>query len=154
MDYTKIMERLTEYRDDRDWENSHTTKKLTTSICIKAANLLETFQWKGDEELIQKNEKTEIEENVADILISLLYLCRNLDITTDNIEATIYSRIIKESTNMHLTGQQSNIHNSKVIEFKNIDKILIFSLISSKVFYNLFPTLLNIAELAQMKEVA
>lgn len=127
MDFTAIMEELIKFRDDRDFEQFHTTKNLSISICLKAANLLETFQWSNDENIRQiiKNDKSQIEEKLADIMIYLIYLCRNLDISSDSIEAAIYSRIIKESTNMHLTGQSEilkNTHNSKVIEFKHLEK--------------------------------
>lgn len=150
MDFGAIIKELVKFRDDRDFEQFHTTKNLSISICLKAANLLETFQWSDDESIgqIVMNDKTEIEEKVADILIYLIYLCRNLDINSDSIEAAIYSRIIKESTNMHLTGQSENTKNvqtSKVIDFKHLEKSIIISLISSAAFANLYPALLGIA---------
>ena len=125
LDFNKIMEKLIEFRDDRDFKRFHTTKNLTISICIKAANLLETFQWRDDEkikQIIKSEKKTEIEEKVAEIMIFLMYLCNNLGISSDNIEAAIYSKIIKESANMQLTGQPEiphNISNSKIYKFKN-----------------------------------
>ena len=153
MDYAKIMEKLVDYRDDKDWEQFHTTKNLTISICTRAANLLEAFQWKDDEEIMQiiKSDKTEIEEKLADIVLFIFYLSHNLGITSDNFEAAIYYRIIKEYTNMHLTDQQENsqnIHKSKTTEFKHLEKILIISFMSSTVFNNLYPALFYIAELA------
>lgn len=153
MDFTAIMDELIKFRDDKDFEQFHTTKNLSISICLKAAELLETFQWSNDESIRQiiKNDKTEIEEKLADIMIYLIYMCRNLDISSDSIEAAIYSRIIKESTNMHLTGQKEfseNMHPSKVIDFKHVEKSIIISLISSAVFANFYPALLEVAQLA------
>lgn len=123
MDIKKIMEKLIEFRDDRDFKRFHTTKNLTMSICIQAAKLLETFQWRDDEKIktmVNSEKKTEIEEKVADIMIYLMYLCNNLNISSDEMEATIYTRIIKESSNMQLTRQpeiSENIPKAQIYKF-------------------------------------
>ncbi len=125
MDITKIMEKLIEFRDDQDFKRFHTTKNLTISICIQASKLLETFQWRDDEkikQIVNSEKKAEIEEKLADIMIYLMYLCNNLDISGDRMEANIYTRIIKESSNMKLTREPEISHNiptAKIYRFNN-----------------------------------
>jgi len=124
MDFTTIMEELIKFRDDRDFKQFHTTKNLTMSICIEATKLLETFQWRNDERIDQivENDKANIEDKLANILIYAMYLCHNLGINDTSIEAAIYSRIIKESTNMHLTCHREiplNKPDSNIIELGN-----------------------------------
>ena len=38
---------------DRNWERYHLSKNLAMSIAIEAAELMEYFQWKDNEERIQ-----------------------------------------------------------------------------------------------------
>jgi hypothetical protein len=117
MDYRSIMEQIIEYRNEREQKQSLTTKDCAISICINAANLLETIQCKADEETMQI-EKTEILEKMAEFILPLLYMCHNLGITSDTMEATIYSTIIK---GYNLTDKEEflqNINNSKIIDFK------------------------------------
>lgn len=125
MDIKKIMEKLIEFRDDRDFKRFHTTKNLTISICVQAAKLLETFQWRDDEKIkqvVNSEKKTEIEEKLADIMIYLMYLCNNLNISSDRMEATIYARIIKESCNMQLTRQPEIPENTPKAQIYNFNK--------------------------------
>lgn len=69
---------------DRKWEKYHKPKNLAESISIEAAELLEEFQWKSEEEIeslledIEK--KSSVEEEVADVMIYCLSLANRLDI--------------------------------------------------------------------------
>ncbi len=72
---SKLMERLRKFRDDRGWRRYHTLKNLAISISIEAAELLENFQWAEDEEEVLREKREEIEDEVADILIYLLFFC-------------------------------------------------------------------------------
>lgn len=77
----KILEKLTKFRDDRDWKQFHTPDNLAKSISIEANELLENYQW-GSENADVEN----IKEEIADIFGYLLLLCQELDI--DLIEVT------------------------------------------------------------------
>ncbi len=68
-----LLERLRKFRDERDWRKYHKLKNLAISISIEAAELLEHFQWVDEIELEKKRE--EIEEEVADVFIYLLFFC-------------------------------------------------------------------------------
>ena len=39
------------FRDERNWQKYHTPKNLAESVSIEAAELLEKFQWKSEEEI-------------------------------------------------------------------------------------------------------
>ncbi len=66
---------LRKFRDERGWRKYHTLKNLAISISIEAAELLEIFQWRDDEEEIIKREKNRLEDEIADIFIYLLFFC-------------------------------------------------------------------------------
>ena len=80
----KLLPRLLEFRHERDWEQFHLPKELATAIAIEASELLELFLWNQQtpaETIKQDQHKmTRIREEVADVLIYLLFLCHDLDI--------------------------------------------------------------------------
>jgi mutator protein MutT len=69
---------------ERDWEQFHSPKNLSMSIAIEAAELMEHFQWSTVSEarlLTRDPDKyEEVIQEVADIAIYLLSLCRSLNI--------------------------------------------------------------------------
>ena len=71
----KLIEKLIQFRDDRNWKQFHTPENLSKSISIEANELLENYQW-GSENADIEN----IKEEVADVFSYLLLLCDNLDI--------------------------------------------------------------------------
>lgn len=78
-----LLDELLEFRQKRNWEQFHKPKDLAVSLSVEAAELLEIFQWKSDEEvtaLIASESKQRIEEEVADVAIMLSYLCHDLNI--------------------------------------------------------------------------
>lgn len=81
----ELLGKLLKFRDDREWRQFHTPKNLSASITVEAAELLECFQWARDSELgaIVVNERSAIEDEVADIVILLSYLCADLEIDID-----------------------------------------------------------------------
>ncbi len=72
-DLENLLERLRKFRDERDWRKYHKLKNLAISISIEAAELLEHFQWVDEIDLEKKRE--EIEDEVADVFIYLLFFC-------------------------------------------------------------------------------
>ena len=78
-----IIEQLLKFRRERDWEQFHKPKDLAISIVLEAAELLEEFQWKTDEEIqkyLAKGGIENIREEVADIAIYILLLSHDLGI--------------------------------------------------------------------------
>ena len=76
-----ILEKLIEFRENRNWKQFHTPENLSKSISIEAAELLENYQW-GNEHADLNN----IKEEVADIFGYILLLCNDLGI--DLIDVT------------------------------------------------------------------
>ncbi|MCB1561191.1 MAG: nucleotide pyrophosphohydrolase [Xanthomonadales bacterium] len=76
---------LLKFRADRDWEQFHTLRTLSSSIALEAAELLEVTQWVADSELeeVVRSKRNAITEEIADIAILLTYLANDLGIDID-----------------------------------------------------------------------
>lgn len=83
-DLNSLQKQVTEFRDERNWEQYHNPKDLAISLSLEAAELLGIFQWKSlplVESLLQDAQfKSQISHELADILIYLLLLSERLDI--------------------------------------------------------------------------
>lgn len=81
-DISDLIQKIKQFRDDRDWMQFHDPKNMAVSIVIEAAELLENFQWKNPEEVKEyvRQHTGEIEEEIADIAIYLFELADNLGI--------------------------------------------------------------------------
>ena len=80
----KIIDRILKFRNDRNWKKFHTPKDLAISISLEAAELLETFQWSG-KDLICKNKKEQISEELADIMIYCILMAEACKLDIDEI---------------------------------------------------------------------
>lgn len=80
-----LMEKLLVFRAERDWEQFHNLRTLSTSIALEAAELAEFTQWARDDEIaeIAREKRAGIVHEVADIAILLSYLAHDLDIDLD-----------------------------------------------------------------------
>ncbi|RLI03182.1 nucleotide pyrophosphohydrolase [Candidatus Bathyarchaeota archaeon] len=79
-----LLPRLLDFRHEREWEQFHLPKELATAITIEASELLELFLWNEREQAAtvkqDQHKMTRIKEEVADVLIYLLFLSHDLDI--------------------------------------------------------------------------
>lgn len=80
----KIIDRILKFRNDRKWKQFHTPKDLAISISLEAAELLENFQWSG-KDLICKNKKEQISEELADIMIYCILMAESCKLDIDDI---------------------------------------------------------------------
>ena len=75
---------LLEFRSQREWEQFHLPKELAAAISIEASELQELFLWRERETqdtLKQDQHRMKlISDEVADILIYLLFLSHDLGI--------------------------------------------------------------------------
>jgi len=79
----EILNQLLKFRSERDWEQFHKPKDLAISLSLEAAELLECFQWKNDDEvelMLKSQSKKNVEDEIADIAIYLNLLCHDLNI--------------------------------------------------------------------------
>ncbi|MEM5834382.1 MAG: MazG-like family protein [Candidatus Aenigmatarchaeota archaeon] len=76
----ELTKKIVEFRDKRDWKKFHTFKDLAIDISVEAAELLEIFLWKKENELekVVKEKREEIKEELADVLISSFLLAHDL----------------------------------------------------------------------------
>ena len=64
------MQRLRQFRDDRDWKQFHNPKDLAVALSIEAGELLEAFLWKAPEAA----DPEKVKEELADVLAYALLL--------------------------------------------------------------------------------
>lgn len=87
------MKKVNAFRDDRDWRQFHNEKDLAISISLEASELLELFQWNSSKETVQ-TKLSEIEDELADVMIYSMMLASNLDL---NIEDIISNKLKKNN---------------------------------------------------------
>lgn len=79
-----LKDRVTRFAEERDWGQFHSPKNLSMALAVEAAELLELFQWKTEQETIGTPEDSgalrRVREELADVAIYLLNLCNRLNI--------------------------------------------------------------------------
>ena len=77
-----LLEKILNFRDERDWAQFHNPKDLAAGLAIEAAELQEVLLWKKPEELAETIalKKNELAAELADITWFLLLLSHELDI--------------------------------------------------------------------------
>ncbi|MCX7842654.1 MAG: nucleotide pyrophosphohydrolase [Clostridia bacterium] len=82
-DLREAVQTLLKFREERDWNQFHTPKNLAVSVCIEAAELLEHFQWRKDEEIdkyLKSDALDKVKEEIADVAAYLMMLSHDLGI--------------------------------------------------------------------------
>jgi|ERR1044071_2421918 NTP pyrophosphatase (non-canonical NTP hydrolase) len=69
-DIQEIIDKLIEFRNDRDWEQFHNPKDLAVAISAEAGELLEVFLWKKHEDA----DREKVKKELADIFSFALLL--------------------------------------------------------------------------------
>ena len=70
------------FRDERHWKQFHNAKDLALTLALEAAEVLEHCQWRNAKELEShlREKKTEVADELADVLHVILLLAEHLDI--------------------------------------------------------------------------
>lgn len=80
----KLQERVVRFRDKREWKQFHKPKDTALSLLLEAAELLELFQWKSEEEtskhLKTKKGRHQASEELSDVLYWILLMAHDYDI--------------------------------------------------------------------------
>ena len=76
----ETIERIRKFTEDRDWDQFHSPSNLAKSIVIEAAELLECFQWSGEEYDLQH-----VKEELADVMVYCQNLLDKLGLDADEI---------------------------------------------------------------------
>lgn len=77
-----LTKRIIAFRNARDWKQFHNPKDVSLSLVLEATELMEHFQWKSKEEMEKYViiNKTEISEELADVLYWVLLMSHDLKI--------------------------------------------------------------------------
>jgi len=89
-DLKETINKLIEFRDQRDWKQFHNSKDLALAISIEASELLELFLWKDNEEF----DKDKLEDELADVFSFGLLLAEKHNL---NISDIVNKKIVKNS---------------------------------------------------------
>lgn len=76
----EIMKKLKEFNDERDWSKFHSEENLAKSISIEAGELLECFQWNG-----QNYNRQDVIEELADVFTYCTQLAMKLEVKPEKI---------------------------------------------------------------------
>lgn len=106
---TSSMDKVNQFRDERNWRQFHNEKDLALSITLEASELLEIFQWKTAAEGIENLDA--IKDELADVLIYAYMLADNLNLDIDDI---IERKLIKNKEKYPVEKSRNN--NSKYTE--------------------------------------
>lgn len=85
MHIEELQKLVIKFRDDRNWKQFHNPKDCAISLSLEAAEFLEHFQWKNEQEIkdhLTRN-KEEVADEMADILYWLLLISNDLKINLD-----------------------------------------------------------------------
>ena len=67
---------ISEFRGSRGWLKSDTPRSLAISISIEAAELLEHFQWKNDDQMREVLMDHDVKQNISDELADVMIYCQ------------------------------------------------------------------------------
>ena len=79
MTFEEATAKALKFREERDWAQFHNPKDLAISISLKAAELLEVFQWSGTDVAVSKKQNC-MSEELADVVIYCIYLADTIGI--------------------------------------------------------------------------
>ncbi|MEO5949865.1 MAG: nucleotide pyrophosphohydrolase [Candidatus Saccharimonadales bacterium] len=73
---------IRKFCDDRNWDQFHNPKDLSISLSLEAAELLEHFQWKNEDEIHihMEKHKDEVAAELADVFYWVLLMANKLEI--------------------------------------------------------------------------
>lgn len=81
-DFQELITKINKFRKERDWIQFHKPKDCALTLCLEAAELLELFQWRNDQEVEEfiKNNKEKLGEEMIDVLYWILVLAHDCGI--------------------------------------------------------------------------
>ena len=97
MNIKNIQKQLSDFADERDWDQFHNPKNLAMALSVEASELVEIFQWLTPEQaesIMESSEHEHVKEEMADIMI---YLIRMADKLNVDLEESVTDKIVKNS---------------------------------------------------------
>lgn len=92
----QLRDELLDFRKERDWEQFHNLRTLSTSIALEAAELMEHTQWAKDADLpsLAAEHRDDLAEEMADIAILLTYMAHDLGV---DLETAVRQKLLKNA---------------------------------------------------------
>ena len=125
MNIKTIQKQLSDFADERDWDQFHNPKNLAMALSVEASELVEIFQWLTPEQaeaVMSSSESEHVKEEMADIMIYLLRLSDKLDV---DLECAVNDKIIQNGKKYPVNLSKGNADKSTSFSSK-IKKILEF----------------------------
>jgi NTP pyrophosphatase (non-canonical NTP hydrolase) len=94
----ELKERVATFVAQRDWNQFHAPKNLSMTIAAEAAELLEKFLWveSKDSYAAVDNNRSEVEDELADVLFAVLCFANAAGIDLSSAFATKFAKIEKK----------------------------------------------------------
>lgn len=80
----ETIDKVIQFRDARNWRQFHNPKDLAISLSLEASELLEVFQWSG-EDLTCEGKMDKIREELADVLSYCILMADAYSLDLDEI---------------------------------------------------------------------
>jgi dCTP diphosphatase len=91
-DLLQLRDALRAFAAERDWDQFHSPKNLAMSVAIEAAELMEHFQWRTEEQSrsLDTEAREQAAQEIADVLLYVVRLADKLDV---DLKAAAYAKI-------------------------------------------------------------
>jgi len=112
MNIKAIQKQLSDFADERDWDQFHNPKNLAMALSVEASELVEIFQWltpEQAEEIMDSSQSDHVKEEVADVMIYLLRLADKLDI---DLESIVSDKIVQNGKKYPVNLSKGNADKS------------------------------------------
>ena len=92
-DLTAIRDTVRIFVEERDWDQFHTPKNLSSALCVEAAELMEHFQWlhHGRRDELGEAKLAAVRHEMADVLVYLVRLADKLDV---DLHAAVLEKMV------------------------------------------------------------
>lgn len=102
-----LIQKILQFRDERDWKQFHTPENLAKSIVLEAAELLENFQWDN------QYDKQKVKEELADVMLYCVLMADCIDV---DVLKAMEEKLIKNSEKYPVEKAKGN--SKKYTEFE------------------------------------
>ena len=89
-----LKKQIKEFIQARDWEQYHAPKNLAMAMSVEAAEIVEIYQWKENDQTLTPEEVEELRQEIGDVLVYLLELADKYGI--DIIQAAKDKMVLNE----------------------------------------------------------
>ena len=89
-----LKKKIKEFIQARDWEQYHAPKNLAMAMSVEAAEIVEIYQWKENDQALNPEEVEELRQEIGDVLVYMLELADKYGI--DIIQAAKDKMVLNE----------------------------------------------------------